>query len=54
VVATNYALESAADRYARHVNDLSILEDVTNLDLLPYLAPAKSLHIAANFLNVVE
>jgi hypothetical protein len=52
---TSYnALKSSADRNARHVNNLSIFEDVANLDLLTYLAPAKSLHVAANFLNVVE
>jgi hypothetical protein len=54
VVTTNYALESATDRNTGNVNNLSILEDVADLDLLANLAPAKSLHIAANFLNVVE
>jgi hypothetical protein len=54
VVATNNALKAAANGNSGYVNNLSVLEDVADLNFFPNFAPSKALHITTHFLDVIE
>jgi hypothetical protein len=54
VVTSNNSLEATPDRNTGNVDNLAVLEHITNLNLFTYFTPTEALYITANLFDVIE